>query len=172
VELLHDEAFTELFHRYRMTAFHLELKDSYHTPEEAGPLSLFLEGRQDDFAWHEPWLRLVRQVTGSGRRIERVRVISEPHVDYTRWGLTVARLNVEAGEDIRWLPRRLTTDLQLSTDDFWLFDDERVVFTIFEPGGRFGGGAQTVDPVIVEHCRRARDQVWDRAVPHRKYVSG
>jgi hypothetical protein len=97
--------------------------------------------------------------------------VSLPHGDYTRWGLTIAPLNMDAGEDIRWLPRHLTHDLDLTTDDYWLFDDSRVVFTVFEPSGRFAGGAQTVDPIIVEHCRRARDQVWARAVPLHEYAS-
>ena len=38
--------------------------------------------------------------------MERVRVVSEPHSDYTRFGIDLARrLNVPAGEDIRYLPR-------------------------------------------------------------------
>ncbi len=60
--------------------------------------------------------------------------------------------------------------MSLATDDFWLFDDRRVVYTVFEPGGRWAGGAHTADPVVVEHCRRTRDQVWARAVPHRRYA--
>jgi hypothetical protein len=171
MELLQGEAFDDLFRSFEHTAFHLELQDSYHTPDESGPFDLFLRGEADDFAWHQPWLKLVREATGAGRAITRARIVSEPHGDYTRWGLAVAPLNIEAGEDIRWLPRQLTHDLDLTTDDYWLFDDNRVVFTVFEPGGRFGGGAQTVDPVIVEHCRRTRDQVWARAVPHHEYAS-
>jgi hypothetical protein len=171
MELLQGEAFDDLFRSFERTAFHLELQDAYHTPDEAGPFGLFLRGEPDDYAWHQPWLKLVREATQAGKVITRVRVVSVPHGDYTRWGLTVARLNVEAGEDIRWLPRHLTGDMSLTTDDYWLFDDSRVVFTIFEPSGRFAGGAQTVDPVIVEHCRRARDQVWTRAVPTREYAT-
>ncbi|HZO66677.1 MAG TPA: hypothetical protein VFB74_16905 [Kribbellaceae bacterium] len=171
MELLQGDMFDELFRSFERTAFHLELQDSYHTPEEAGPFDLFLRGERDDFGWHQSWLQLVQRATQAGKRITRARVVSVPHHDYTRWGLTVAPLNIEAGEDIRWLPRHLAADLALTTDDYWLFDDNRVVFTIFEPGGRFGGGAQTVDPVIVEHCRRARDLVWARAIPHHQYVS-
>jgi len=171
MELLQGEAFDDLFRRFERTAFHLEVQDAYHTPEESGPFGLFLRGEADDFAWHRPWLDLVREATQAGRRITRVRIVSLPHGDYTRWGLSVAPLNIEAGEDIRWLPRHLTDDLELTVDDYWLFDDNRVVFTIFEPGGRFGGGALTVDPVIVEHCRRARDQVWARAIPAHEYTA-
>lgn len=171
VELLQGEAFDDLFRTFERSAFHLEVRDSYNTPEESGPFQRFLTGEADDFAWHQPWLNLVREATTSGRRITRARVVSVPHGDYTRWGLTVAPLNIEAGEDIRWLPRHHADGIELTTDDYWLFDDSRVVFTIFEPGGRFVGGVLTVDPLIVAHCRRARDQVWARAVPHHRYVT-
>lgn len=170
MELLPGEAFEEMFRSFERTAFHLEVQDSYHTPEEAGPFELFLRDEADDFAWHESWLALVREVSRDGRHINRVRVVDVPHSDYTRWGLTVATHNIEAGEDIRWLPRQLTQGIELTTDDYWLFDDDRVVFTVFEPSGRFAGGAETLDPVIVEHCRQARDQTWARGISHHTYV--
>ncbi|WP_028927634.1 DUF6879 family protein [Pseudonocardia acaciae] len=172
MELLQGEAFDDLFRTFEREAFHLELQDSYHTPEETGPFRLFLDGKDDDLGWHLPWLNLVREVTASGRRIRRARVVTVPHVDYTRWGLAVAEHNVAAGEDIRWLPRHLVDAGALTLDDYWLFDDERVVFTVFEPGGRFAGGAATVDPVIVRHCREVRDRVWQMAVPHGRYRVG
>jgi len=171
MELLQGEAFDNLFRSFVRTAFHLELQDAYHTPDEAGPFKLFLRGEPDDFAWHQPWLKLVREATQAGKVITRVRVVSVPHGDYTRWGLTIAPLNIEAGEEIRWLPRHLTHGMDLTTDDYWLFDGNRVVFTVFEPSGRFAGGAQTADPVIVEHCRRARDQVWAQAIPTHEYAA-
>lgn len=171
MELLQGEAFDDLFRTFERTAFHLELQDSYHTPDEAGPFDLFLRGGPDDFAWHQPWLRLVREASQAGKTITRVRVMSVPHGDYTRWGLTVAPLNIQAGEDIRLLPRHLTHGMDLTTDDYWLFDERRVVFTIFEPSGRFVGGAQTIDPIMVKRCRRAQDQVWASAIPFHDYTA-
>jgi hypothetical protein len=171
VDLLQDEAFDELFHSFAGTAFHLEVQDSYHTPDEAGPFELFLAGQNDDLAWHQPWLNLVRNVTASGKSIRRARVVSVPHVDYTRWGLTVAPHNIGAGEDIRWLPRHLINADKLTADDYWLFDDDLAVFTVFEPTGRFAGGAATNDPKIVAYCREVRDRVWAAAMPHSKYVN-
>lgn len=172
MNLLQGEKFDQLFRTFKHGAFHLEVQDSYHTPEESGPFHLFLTGQADDFAWHEPWLDLVREVTRQGRSITRARVVTVPHVDYTRWGLTVAEHNIAAGEDIRWLPRDLVDPAELTTDDYWLFDEELVVFTVFEPSGRFAGGAATTDPVIVEHCRAVRDRVWRAAVPHHQYIVG
>lgn len=171
MELLQDEAFDALFHSFARTAFHLEVQDSYHTPDEAGPFELFLTGQNDDFAWHRPWLNLVQNVTASGKSITRARVVTVPHGDYTRWGLTVAPHNIEAGEDIRWLPRHVINADALTADDYWLFDDDLVVFTVFEPGGRFAGGAATNDSKIVAHCREVRDRVWAAAIPHSEYVA-
>jgi hypothetical protein len=134
------------------------------------PFQKFLNGEPDDCGWHLPWLRLIRQVTASGKRIERVRIISEPHVGYTRWGLSVAPLNIRAGEDIRWLPRQMTATMDLTSDDFWLIDNERVVFTVFTPEGKFSGGAETIDPVTVRRRMVARDQAWAAAIPQADYA--
>lgn len=171
MELLQGEAFDELFRAFKHRAFHLEVQDSYHTPEESGPFHLFLTGQPDDFSWHQPWLNLVREVTSAGKSIARTRVVTVPHGDYTRWGLTVGEHNIAAGEDIRWLPRHLISSTDLSADDYWLFDDDQVVFTVFEPSGRFAGGAATTDPTIVGYCRSVRDQVWQAAIPHGQYVA-
>jgi hypothetical protein len=172
VELLQGDAFFDQFHAIARRAFHLEVQDSYRTPDEAGPFAAFLAGEPDDLAWHRSWLDLVRAVISSGCEIHRVRLVTVPHVDYTRWGLTIAPHNIAAGEDIRWLPRHHDDAKDLPPDDFWMLDDDRVMFTVFEPGGRFAGGALTRDEWIVTYCRSVRDRLWAAAVPHDEYVSG
>ncbi|MGI9002878.1 MAG: DUF6879 family protein [Pseudonocardia sp.] len=171
MELLQGKVFDDLFRTFNRRAFHLEVQDSYHTPEEADPFNLFLTEQSDDLAWHQPWLNLVREVSSAGKSIMRARVVTVPHGDYTRWGLTVAPHNIAAGEDIRWLPRHLIESTELTSNDYWLFDDDRVVFTLFEPSGRFVGGAATTDPAFVEHCRKVRDRVWQAAIPHHQYIA-
>lgn len=169
--LLHGQAFDGLFRTFHHAAFHLELKDSYHVPEEAGPFELFLQGKPDDFSWHQPWLKLVREATQAGKSITRVRVVTVPHGDYTRWGLSVAPLNIEAGEDIRWLPRHHATGIDFPSDDYWLFDGNRVVFTVFAEDGRFIGGTEVSESGIIEQCRKAHQQVWALGIPHEQYAS-
>lgn len=171
MELLQGDAFDDLFLGFERTAFHLEVQDAYHTPSETGPFQLFLNGQADDLGWHQPWLALVRAATEAGKAITRARVVSVPHGDYTRWGLTIAEHNIAAGEEIRWLPRHLVAAEELTTDDYWLFDDTKVVFTVFAPDGTFEGGAATNDPVIVRRCRAVRDRVWRAAIPHHEYRS-
>jgi Family of unknown function (DUF6879) len=34
-----------------------------------------------------------------------------------------AGLNIAAGEEVRWLPRRRASDLRLPGNDFWLLDE-------------------------------------------------
>jgi hypothetical protein len=170
VRLLQGRAFDDVFRTFERSAFHLEVEDAYQTPDESEPFRKFLSGEPDDFAWHRPWLDLIREATGSGRSVQRVRVVSVPHVDYTRWGLTVAPLNIAAGEDIRWLPRHLMDAAELSADDFWLIDDRRVVFTVFTPEGAFSGGAETIDPMIVERCIDVRNRAWAASIPHAEYA--
>jgi hypothetical protein len=169
--LLAGDDFDNLFRTFERTAFHLELQDSYHVPEESGPLTLFLEGKPDDFAWHQQWLRLVREVRQAGKRMTRARVVTVPHSDYARWGMMVAPLNIEAGEDIRWLPRHLAGGIDFPADDYWLFDDRRLVFTVFHDDGRFLGGTETTDAGVIEQCRRVHDQVWPLAIPHAEYIT-
>lgn len=171
MKLLKDEEFDNLFRTFKRAAFHLELKDSYHVPEEAGPFGQFLAGKPDDFSWHEPWLRLVREATQAGKSMTRVRVVTVPHSGYVRWGLAVAPLNITAGEDIRWLPRHLASGINFPADDYWLFDGNQLVFTVFEDDGRFAGGVEASDPGIIEQCCKVHEQVWALAVPHDEYSS-
>jgi hypothetical protein len=70
----------------------------------------------------------------AGKTVRRVRVISEPITDYIRWEHVNTVLNLEVGEDIRWLPRhRLPDELIFPVDgnDWWLFDDHLALSGIF-----------------------------------------
>ncbi|MGW5383091.1 DUF6879 family protein [Nocardia sp. NPDC003963] len=45
MRLLRGEAFDEFFHKFERTAYHLEVLDTYETPEESEPFQNFLDGR-------------------------------------------------------------------------------------------------------------------------------
>ncbi|OLB79964.1 MAG: hypothetical protein AUI14_08635 [Actinobacteria bacterium 13_2_20CM_2_71_6] len=102
--------------------------------------------------------------------VQRVRVVTVPHGDYTRWGFTVAPHNIEAGEDIRYLPRHLAGDIDFPSEDYWLFDDDILVLSVFSEDGRTGGFAREADPELTALCRTVRDRVWARAIPFAEYV--
>ncbi|WP_024802885.1 DUF6879 family protein [Nocardia sp. BMG51109] len=171
MKLIQGEEFVGLFRTGEWErAFHLETQDEYLVADEHEPFRKFLAGEPDDYEWCRSWDDLIRDVTARGKQVHRVRLVSIPHVDYTRFGLTIAPLNIEAGEQIKWLPRPLIDPSRLTSDDYWLFDDHLVVFVTFEDDGDFGGFAVTEDPVIAAHLVAVRDTVWGLGIPHADYV--
>lgn len=169
MEVLKGDDFYDLFKSFERTAFHLELKDSYSSPDEFEPFAKFLQGQPGDLLWHKPWLDLVRDVTRAGKKITRVRVITVPHHDYQRWGFHVAPANIAAGEEIRYVSRDLVAHIDLPREDYWLFDDHDVVFSYYE-NDVWAGGERTADADVIEHCRRARDEVWPLSLPFEEYL--
>jgi Family of unknown function (DUF6879) len=170
MEPLSYEEFKDLV-RGSKRAFHLELKDTYNVAAEDEPFGRWQRDEPDDYAWHQDWLGFLREVTASGVQVQRVRLVSVPHTEYTRWGLDVARLNAEAGEDMRYLPRRLAKDIDWPDDDFWLLDDDKLVLSVFSADGRTGGFAQGTSPQLLAQCLAVRDRVWDLAVPYADYIA-
>ena len=80
-----------------------------------------------------------------------------------------AGLNVAAGEDVRWLPRRRASDLCLPGNDFWLFDNRLIRFHHFDGDGRVVEDELCDDPAVIRLCSEAFEEVWERAVPHAGY---
>lgn len=152
-------------------AFHLEQQDTYNVEAEDEPFDRWLRGEPDDYAWHQDWLSFLRQVVSAGVQVQRVRLVSLPYTDYSRWGLDIARINAEAGEDMRYLPRHLTEGIQLPDEDYWLLDDGTLILSVFSADGRTGGFAREASPELLRQCLTARDQTWDRAIPYAEYIS-
>jgi len=172
VQLWRVEALETLIRACKDEAFHLELQDDYNTEDGIEPFRLYLDGQtDDDYAWLADWLDLVRGMTVRGATMRRARIVTVPHSDYTQWLLGVSQANIEAGEDIRYVPRSRVDPQRLTTDDWWLLDHDTVAFTAFEPDGRLAGGAVTTDPRIVGYCREVRDYVWGIAVPYFDYAT-
>ncbi|MBV8893379.1 MAG: hypothetical protein JO266_15650, partial [Acidobacteria bacterium] len=76
---------------------------------------------------------------------------------------------VQAGEDIRWVPRRLVSSIALPGNDFYLFDDRLVVFLIYEGSGLAADKVTSTDPADIRLCRSAFEAAWKLSTPHRDY---
>jgi hypothetical protein len=168
VQLRQGNPWPDLFRASRREAFHLEVKDSYAVPLESEPFRRFLDGEPDDYTWFDSWATQVRELTARGVAIRRVRVLSVPHVDYQRWGLVVAARNIDAGEDIRYLPRHLAG--VVPPDDWWLFDGELVAFNLVDADGKAAGAALTTDPQLAAYCRSVQHRLWELATPYADYL--
>jgi hypothetical protein len=170
-----DDDWDELFASVKHSAYHLEMRDTYAVGEEADAFAAFLGGRpfdqsQNAKVWGR-WRQLVRREAARGVCIRRARIVSEPVTAYTRFLHATATLpNIEAGEEVRWLPRRLASHIALPGNDFWLFDGERVLFNLFTGDGDWAGQEITDDPRVVELCRSGFEAVWSAATPHGDYT--
>lgn len=151
-------------------AFHLELKDTYNVTSESDPFRKWMDGEPDDFAWRESWLDFVKEASENGVSIQRVRVVSEPHTDYTRWGIHLAPQGLKAGEDIRYLPRHLVPADSLPPEDFWMLDDDTLILSLFASDGTSAGFARSLDAGEVGRYRQVRDLTWSLAIPFDTYL--
>ncbi|MGW6027605.1 DUF6879 family protein [Streptomyces sp. NPDC055099] len=162
----------ELFNSFERDAFHLELRDDYGSPIEDTPYARWQRGELDDYTWLDPWRALMGRVTGQGKTVRRVRVVTEPHSRYVAWEHSLTPLNIEAGEDIRWLPRhQLPRGIAFPADgnDWWLYDDRLLAIGHFDAEGRVLGTELTEDPDLVARCIRVRDLLWTLAIAHAEY---
>ncbi|WP_067468468.1 DUF6879 family protein [Nocardia amamiensis] len=157
----------KLFHELKRDAFHLEVRDVYHVSNEESRIRAFLAGEPAPYT-RTPWQDLMRETTGRGVSVSRVRVVTEPLSDYQRWLLSVTRYNVEAGEDIRYVARNLAGEVP--PDDWWLLDGERVVYNLTDPIGAPAGLAVTTDRGIVAYCQEVRERLWQLAIPYAEYA--
>jgi hypothetical protein len=167
-----DPPFPELLQGCAFSAVHLEMRDAY-TPDDPW-FQAWLASDQDEFERRlaRPWLGLIREMTDRGVQIRRARVISEPVTDYIRFEYATAGSNIEAGEQIRWLPRHLATGLLLPANDYWVFDGQQAQFNYFSGPGEFLDTRLSDDPAIASQCAAAFEAVWERAVPHADYRPG
>ncbi|NRQ40066.1 hypothetical protein HII36_50820 [Nonomuraea sp. NN258] len=168
--LLSPTEFGDLWDTFQHTAFKLEVRDRYDVPSERESLERFLSGRPDPERATRPWLAKMKAATGEGKRVERVRVVTEPHSDYVRWLLAGAPLNAGAGEDIRYLPRPLAAEIGLPGHDFALFDSGRLVLLNFDAEDRPLQHELVTDPdTVLRHCQW-RDAAWHYATPYEQYA--
>lgn len=140
------------------------MRDRYDSPVENEALRKFTTGTPDDLAWFEDWLALIRTATNDGKRFSRVRVVSLPLTDYSRFGIWCAQYTNEAGEDIRYLARDEADEAGLPAYDYWLFDSRKLVRMHFDAEDRFQGAEVVEDPAEIVQHNFWRDAAWHRAV--------
>jgi hypothetical protein len=124
---------------FRRSAFRLETLPAYSVPQEADMLAAFCRGQEVKLPDDHPWPQLVRGATQTGRKMQRVRMVSHPLTDYLRFELSLFPRSVEAGEDVRIAVLDDHPELQVCKHDFWSFDDQVVVVLEYDHIGRFLG---------------------------------
>jgi hypothetical protein len=159
-----------MFAACHKSAVHLEMRDVY-TPDDP----VFLDWKSgkplDVLSEWRDWYDLMVATTRRGVRVRRARVISEPITDFIRHEYeSTGQLNIPAGEEVRWLPRRMAGGLLLPANDIWIFDSHTVRFGYFAGDGTYLGQELTTDRKLAEKCSSAFESVWRIAIDHDAYT--
>ncbi|MGP4018272.1 DUF6879 family protein [Saccharopolyspora sp. 5N708] len=163
------EEFGKLFRTFEHTAYRLETRDQYRSPSETDALRQFVDGEEVDLGWFQGWLQMIRKATTHGRRFSRVRVVSVPLTDYSRFGVFCAQFTNAAGEDIRYLSRDQAADLP--DYDYWLFDSRKLVRMHFDDSDNFVGGEVIEDHEVIVQHNYWRDAAWHKAVRRDEFAT-
>jgi len=162
--------FAELLADTGKSAVHLEMRDSYFSNPR---FEAWQRGERLDWndraSWWRPYHQDIADAVARGVTVRRARVVSEPVTDYIRWEHYQTRANVEAGEQVRWLPRRAAWDLLLPGADLWVFDGALLRIHHFSGAGVWVDKELSDDSATVEACAAAFEKVWERAIPHDEY---
>ncbi|MGQ0775695.1 MAG: DUF6879 family protein [Pseudonocardiales bacterium] len=105
----------------------------------------------------------------AGMSLRRVKVVSEPLSEYQRFAFDYSAHAVDAGEDIRWVPRRLVSTLLLPGNDCFVLDDELVIFNVLDGANNRAEQQLYRDAGVVKLCRDSFDAAWAVSIPHREY---
>ena len=133
--LLDGEEWSAYFRDFKASAWRLEVQPTYTMPRESENLARFLKGEAKPEGHNANWHATVRANIAAGRSIGRVRVVRRPLTEYQRYQLAWGTPgNIAAGEDIRILDLA-DAELDLPSQDFWLFDEATVVHLNFRPDG-------------------------------------
>lgn len=168
-------SFEELMTAATHTAVHLEMRDAYGVSDEADDFRLWNRTGERDTdptsPYWGPWVALVQDAVGRGVKVRRVRIVSEPVSEYIKYEHAGTVVNVGAGENVRWLPRRQASGLALPGNDFWLFDEKTVLFNHFAGDGEVSpeGRELRTDPEVAELAAQAFAAAWNLATPHDQY---
>jgi hypothetical protein len=144
------------------------MRDQYNIPREAEPLRKFLAG-EPDVSYHENWSNMVRQATAEGRLFSRVRVVSFPLTDYTRFAMWVAGYTREAGDDIRYITRDQAASLP--DYDYWLFDSCKLLKMRFTDDDQFIGAEVIEDLAEIVQHNYWRDAAQHHAIDRDEFVA-
>lgn len=155
------EDWETLFDSFQREAFRLETLPAYRVASEVDRIEKFLRtgdtGARDDDSWRSD----VRQYRAAGRWIGRVHTVALPLSDYLRFEFTSQKLSVRAGEDVRVLDLTDQPNPGLPSQDFWMFDESKIVRMDYAHDGTQVGRQllDEIDPApYVEYKRIALDR--------------
>lgn len=163
-----EPSFEDLLASTVRSVVHLEARDTYDATDPA--YLKWLEDGDASYDW-DFWISLVGGAVDRGVRFRRLRIVSEPVSDYIRWEHAISYGNVNAGEELRWLPRHLAYDLPHPVADFFMWDQRLIAYNFTSGSGADTGRMEYVaDPRKILPVVGMFEMLWERGIPHADYV--
>jgi hypothetical protein len=132
---LDGDAWREFFDYFERDAFRLETLPVYRVEGEWDDFQRFLATGDPGISEDEPWFERVRHYRNTGRSIGRVHVVRRPLTDYLRFEFAFQLRSVQVGEDVRVLDLTGRANPGLPDQDYWMFDESKVVRMDYEADG-------------------------------------
>jgi hypothetical protein len=133
---------------------------------DADLLRRWREGLGRDPEEDRPWMDYVQGLRRRGVRFERARRLTEPLTEYLRMQLDFTYMNIEAGEDLRWVAPAAAAESGMPDYDYYLVDDDVLAVLDFDAAGQFAGVRTSMTREVVARHVAWRDLIWPHAVPH------
>jgi hypothetical protein len=164
------DAWRQFFDGYERSAFRLETLPVYAMPDEEDEFQRFLAGEKPPTDHHYSWLDRVAHFRKTGRTIQRVHVVTRPLTEYLRYEFEWAyAFNARAGEEIKIFDLTERDNPGLPDEDFWMFDEQRVVSMLYRPDGSQIGRELLDQPDIAKYTRY-RDIAIAQSIPFEEYL--
>lgn len=125
----------EAFSQFSSSAFRLEGLPEYKVEEEAEALAYYERTGRLPQDFNADWLAFLRRSVEAGKRVERLRLLSEPPTPYERIELEAYPRSIESGEVVHAAARSAFPYLS----DFWFFDDRLIANMRYAEDGSFLG---------------------------------
>lgn len=116
-----------------------------------------------------PFLKKVSGYTTAGRRVYDVHIIEWPLAEYTRYALAVIPIAAWTGSENFMVDREAHPDLATLTEDFWMFDEQRVAVMCYDDQERFVEATWPTEPIEAYLARR--DLAMKYAVPFDQWMA-
>ena len=162
------QEFDACFDEFTSTAWRLETRQRYIAPGEEARIEAFRQGmpRPERSVRTEPFLARIAVTTVAGKEWCRVRLVTEPLTEYTRYQMAGFVESQAAGWETRIAVLRDESRLGRLHREFWLFDaylpGAFALLLDYDDDGRYLDTRKVTDRAeLMELCTE-----WELAVAH------
>lgn len=128
----------ELFNSFKHRAYRIETLPNYQVGSEIKSYNNFINGLPLDYGDNE-WINNLIQWKKEGKKVKRIRIISEELTTYEKYEFYCYHNNFIAGEEIKIIPRHIYKNL-VSKEyqfDYWIFDDTYICKLNYDSQGNY-----------------------------------